>query len=205
MSRTAFDLQSRLFNIVDQGFLWFYYKGNDRERNYVQNNTLYVLCEYLGWVELLRREVEFLDLGDLERSRTLAGLIGRVDATLASDKDDWGKEFRLFRGEQRAIGERMLIESRSPEGTVYRPMGYAAFVDKLSEPAFDQWLSALRSDVDAFARNNQPNFSRLRHLQNYLVEVVRFLDDPPRRFSERQLSKLAVRGSKGASSMKEIE
>jgi hypothetical protein len=193
LSRTAFDLQSRLFNIVDQGFLWFYYKGNDRERGYVRENTVYVLCEYLGWVELLRREVEFLDLGDLERSRTLATLIGKVDATLASDRGDWSGEFRLFRGEQRAIGERMLTGSKTPEVTISRPMGYAAFVDQLSEPAFDKWVSALRSDVDTFAGNNKPNFGRLRQLQNDLIDVVRFLDDPPRRFSENQLSKLAVR------------
>jgi hypothetical protein len=193
LSRTAFDLQSRLFNIVDQGFLWFYYKGCERERAYVANNTSYVLCEYLGWIELLRREVEFLDLGDLERSRALAQLTGRIDSVLASDRDDWAKELRLFRGEQRAIGERMLIESPSPDGVALRPMGYAAFVDRIGDPKFDQWMAMVRSDVDAIALASTPNFSRLRDLQNSLVDLVKFLDDPPRRFSEIQLKKLVTK------------
>jgi len=47
---SAFDLQSRIWNIVEKGFLEIYYNG-DREdaRKYARDNTLYVFGEYLGW------------------------------------------------------------------------------------------------------------------------------------------------------------
>jgi hypothetical protein len=77
--RAAFDLQSRLYNILEQDFLRAYYRHRDAHvREYACENTLYVLAEYLGWVEIVRREVSFLDLGDEHRSRELNEQLDRV-------------------------------------------------------------------------------------------------------------------------------
>jgi hypothetical protein len=63
--QASFDLQSRIYNIAEQEFLARYYtNGTEATREYARENTLYVLAEYLGWVEILRREVRFLELGD---------------------------------------------------------------------------------------------------------------------------------------------
>jgi AAA ATPase-like protein len=54
--RAAFHLQSRVYNIVEQAFLLRYLqRGSPAEQEYACRNTMFVLAEYLGWVEMLRR------------------------------------------------------------------------------------------------------------------------------------------------------
>src|SRR4051812_25114930 len=46
--QASFDLQSRIYNIVEQGFLHTHYcNGTDSEKEYARENTLYVLADYL--------------------------------------------------------------------------------------------------------------------------------------------------------------
>jgi hypothetical protein len=45
----TFDLQSRLFNILQLGFLQIYYHRSPADKEYAINNTLYVIGEYCGW------------------------------------------------------------------------------------------------------------------------------------------------------------
>ena len=78
--RAAFDLQSRIYNIVGQGFLHRYLQlGDPPNQEYACRNTMFVVAEYLGWVmEILRRGVQFLDLGDVRRNQLL---VERLEAT----------------------------------------------------------------------------------------------------------------------------
>jgi hypothetical protein len=74
----AFDLQSRLYNIVAKDFLVRYCGEQDQtSRTYAVENTLYVLAEY-GWVEIVRREIRFLDLGEARASSLLRRFHGDV-------------------------------------------------------------------------------------------------------------------------------
>lgn len=57
----AFDLQSRIFNIVDQFFLRAYFlHGSEEERAYAKRSTVFVFAQYLAWMEIVRRRVQFL-------------------------------------------------------------------------------------------------------------------------------------------------
>jgi hypothetical protein len=69
---SAFDLQSRLFNIINLNFFnrW-YVRGTAAEKEYAVENTLYVIAEYLGWVEIFRRDIQFLDLGVIRKNHLL--------------------------------------------------------------------------------------------------------------------------------------
>ena len=61
----AHTLQGRLFNIMAQNFLGMYLNHPDpEERRYARDYTVYAIAEYLCWVEILRRELRFHDLGD---------------------------------------------------------------------------------------------------------------------------------------------
>lgn len=52
----AFDLQSRIFNIVDQFFLRAYFlHGSEEERAYAKRSTVFVFAQYLAWMEIVRR------------------------------------------------------------------------------------------------------------------------------------------------------
>lgn len=175
--RAAFDLQSRLYNIAEQGFLGRYHTDQDPEaRDYAVTNTLYVIAEYLGWIEILRREVRFLDLGDQQRNRAAVDLIDDVRQAFLTDRYPAG--LRLFNGQQRAIGELMSEQSTSPSDGKVRLecIGYAEFVTRLREPDFARWFARLRTDIDAMADASPAELERLVALQNALVDVVEFLD-----------------------------
>jgi hypothetical protein len=177
--RAAFDLQSRLYNIVEQSFLTDYYSSEDAEaRHYACENTLYVIAEYLGWVEILRREVRFLDLGDELSNRKWVLHLDAIRHTLLTDDYD-DPTLRLFNGQQRAIGEIMAEPAASSaqggEGRL-QCIGYAAFVARQSKPEFARWFAQLRIDVGVLASEPEGHLDRLVALQHQLVELIDFLD-----------------------------
>ncbi|MGI3198867.1 hypothetical protein ACRJ4W_10070 [Streptomyces sp. GLT-R25] len=60
----AFDQQSRLFNVLDRRyFAMFLTQGTEEDAELARRSTIFVIAEYLGWVEILRRDVQLLDLG----------------------------------------------------------------------------------------------------------------------------------------------
>lgn len=69
-----YDLQSRLFNILRGGVLTFITGGDQRERSYVIDNTVFLIGQYLCWTELTRREIQYIDLGKDEETRRLQRL-----------------------------------------------------------------------------------------------------------------------------------
>jgi predicted ATPase len=93
--RAAFHLQRRVYNIVEQAFLLRYLqRGSPAEQEYACRNTMFVLAEYLGWVEMLRRGVQFLDLGDVQRNQQLSE---RLEASAPSSRPTMGSGPRRFR------------------------------------------------------------------------------------------------------------
>lgn len=182
----AFDLQSRLFNIVAQGFLVRYRAEQDQQaRKYAIENTLYVLAEYLGWVEIVRREIRFLDLGEEPANRQWVSTLERVRDTLA--RDDLDPVLRVFRGDQRAIGEVMTV---SGEGERRECRGYASFAQELQEPGFARWFDGLQADIELLAREPDLHQERAVLLQNALVDVLDVLDPHGARFGAERRTRL---------------
>ncbi|HIK17920.1 MAG TPA: hypothetical protein IGS53_21890 [Leptolyngbyaceae cyanobacterium M33_DOE_097] len=135
--RSANDLQSRLFNIHRNHVLSNFEQKSISEQDYLLNNTLYVVAEYFGWVEILRREVQFLDLGDLELNRHLSELLVSITKAFGTNQiyssNISNPIFQLFHGEQRAIGE-IMMKPRSAEQIIgYECIGYATFMQKMNE------------------------------------------------------------------------
>src|SRR5262249_13953061 len=70
LARAAYDLQSRLYNVIKSNFLTAYLKnGDERTHSYAIKNTLFVIAQYFAWTELVRREIQFIDLGADEKTR----------------------------------------------------------------------------------------------------------------------------------------
>src|SRR3954464_3891168 len=64
------DLRGRIQTILADNFLErFLVNGDDGMRLYARRHTMFTLAEYLGWVEIVRRCVGFLDLGDHKRNQ----------------------------------------------------------------------------------------------------------------------------------------
>ncbi len=75
----AYNLQSRLYNIVQLHYLAVYLRcGDPDQERYARDYTVYVLAEYLCWAEIIRRDLRFLDLGSEEGNREL---VRKLDAT----------------------------------------------------------------------------------------------------------------------------
>jgi hypothetical protein len=146
----------------------------------VVNSTLFVVAQYLAGAEALRRGVQFLDLGDVERNRELV-------STRFTDP-----LFRIFRVEQRAIGEVMLepSETGQPVDMPWQCLGYASFCSKVEhDEEFGSWFTRLDNDIRAFADGQKPGRARLAALQNSLMDLTNFLDDPPLRFPQGLLTR----------------
>lgn len=184
--RAAFDLQSRLYNIVTHDFLGTYYlRGTPSEKQYAFENTLYVVGEYFGWVEVMRREIQFLNLRDIAQNRELARCLDLIAGTFLALRPD--TTLRVFRGEQRAIGEVMM--ATLPSGA-RECIGYAAFVTRRDDPAFSRWFEKLGDDVELLAAEPGRHLERAIALQQVLIDLLEFLDPVHQYFPDSQRSKL---------------
>ncbi len=188
LMHASYDLQSRIYGIVRRGFLARYYtRGSEAEKEYAVENTVFLVAQFLGWTEAIRDGIQFLDLEASDRTRELRRLQDEISGHFRSDVLPGG--FRLFAGEQRAVGELML----SREGAAVRCMGFAAFVHGRT-PAIDHWLDLLRSDIHAMASDPKPFEPRLLALQHALVDLLAFLDPTFIRFPPERRKKVQSAG-----------
>ncbi len=179
-------LQSRLYNVVNQDYFGrFLHCGDPREERYARDYTVYVLAEYLCWVEIIRRELRFLDLGDVERNRTLLAHLVQTQYTVQTTT--MALPLRVFRGPQRAIAEVMMIATNATEGPRTEALGYAAFCHRLdTDSEFAGWFDRLRTqDIDAVAAHESGADTRLIMLQHDLVDLMDFLDPKAIRIPQR--------------------
>jgi hypothetical protein len=128
--RSAYELQSRLYNILVQHLLQIYFTGqdsNDRTRSYVVNHTAFVISQYLCWTEIVRRDIQYIDLGrndsaSTDRTRNLTKLQNSISDTFLDDR--LGPTLRLFTGEQEATGETLRQQNKDR----WDCMGYDTFL-----------------------------------------------------------------------------
>ena len=168
----AYNLQSRLYrtaasDIVDRLLV----NGDPHERQYFEQNTLFVLDQYFAWTEIIRREIQFLDLGEIEKTRKLAELQDHIFDLWQKESDGFGTAFRIFAGEQRAIGERMI--RKTSRGLECK--GYGEFSDRFAAGQFPE-IARLSRDVTVLATNLQAAKPRLIAVQRALIDLLDFLD-----------------------------
>jgi hypothetical protein len=177
----AFDLQSRVYNIVTRQFLSVYQQsGAAAHKAYARRNTLYLFAQYFAWVEIIRRSVHFIDLGSARENREIVNHLSGISGVLTSGSFP-DLLFLVFRGDQRAIGE-IMIESQSSEELGC--MGYAAFCAKLdTEEPFSNWFKTLMKDIDELVVDETPR-PRLITLQHRLIDLINFLDPDSIRFPD---------------------
>jgi hypothetical protein len=169
-------LQSRIYNIIAQDYLARYlHCGDPEEERYARDYTLYAIAEYLCWVEILRRELRFLDVGDVAGNRQLLAHLTTTQVTFQNNRVT--SPFCVFRGRQRAIAEIMMTPTGAAEGPRNECVGYATFCQRLDiDPSFAMWFATLRADVDVVARSTAAENVRLVRLQHDLIDLIDFLD-----------------------------
>ena len=184
LGRAAYELQSRIFNIVKNGFLTAYLVApDDRARSYAIDHTVFVVAQYFAWTELIRREIQFIDLGADGETRHLAQLQHEIYAAWQTDR--FPTPLRVFGGEQHAIGERMIREG--PRGP--QCMGFASFLDYLKGSP-DPLICAVRADIESLGIHLAEAIPRLTQLQHSLIDLVVFLDPEAVRFPQKNRTKI---------------
>ena len=200
----AFDLQSRIYNILrgfddsrrpgGKGVLQaFLVEGTDRQANYFKRSTAFVFAEFLGWIEIFRRDLQFLDLGDSKTNRHTMFLLVTISETLSAASTSETECFRIFRTDQRALGELMIDPDSKPGER--RCLGYAAFCSALeSGGASAEWIRELIDHVELAAREPGMAQGRLARLQHQLIDMMDLLDPDGQRFPSKQRSRFASKG-----------
>jgi hypothetical protein len=183
-------LQSRIFNILAQNYLGkFLHCGDADEERYARDYTVFVLAEYLCWVEIVRRELRFLDLGDVVRNRDLLAQLYTIQLTIQHDKAP--PRLRVFRGKQRAIAELMMVPTGAADGPRSECRGFAAFSRALDDdPVFAAWFAPLHADVQQLVGAGPEEHARLVLLQRQLIELIDFLDPEHTRLPTPHRAKL---------------
>lgn len=163
LAAAAYDLQSRLYNILNMRF--FARFGGDHERSdLAEETTLFRIAQYFGWTELLRRDIQFLSFPEEQATRQVIGLQSAITQRFATSGK--GEQLMIWADEQRAIGERMIVI----EHDRVLCAGYARFHDEYTE-RYAPWCERLRGELHATASGD-----RLRDVQHLLCELVETLD-----------------------------
>jgi hypothetical protein len=187
----AFDLRTMLYSWVELNTLHkFHQEPSMRAKAYL-DWSVFAVCQYLGWVEIFRRGIQFIDLGHDQRNQELFSHIHAVTRAFSSSGLD-GEELSLLRNEQRAIGEAMTLST----GTRDEPADCLAFTTfqllLAYEPDFARWISPVQDGVDKLAALESARTERVVMVQNRLSELIEFLDPKRVRFPSRLRDRLAL-------------
>jgi hypothetical protein len=184
--RSAYDLQSRLYNILMTDFVGRYLRGGSgRRQQYALCNTVFLMAQYFAWTEIIRTAIQFVDLGDNEQTRRLARLQSRIFELFTTH--EFEPLFQVFAGEQRALGERMIRQGESGPECI----GYGAFLEQSNgEGGFHPIATYIMGDLEALEDQPLVAKRRLTEVQNALIDLLDFLDPQFVRFDEATRSKV---------------
>ena len=175
LTLAAYDLQSRLWGLVQQNLLR--YSGDENKKDLVYVYTAFLVGQYLSWTYILRRQAQFLRFSTDKTNTQLDLILGKITNEFSLDKFQEEGPFMLWRGQQMAIGELM---TQAQEGGQLYCMGFALFASKYhSDPEFKKWFEPIESGinvlVDTSAHGDSVANYRLRRLQHLLVDLILLL------------------------------
>lgn len=147
-------------------------------QRYKLESSIYRLCAFLGWLELYRQDLVFLDSGERIRNTNVEAVLKRVRSILgdghlnaAQDWEEWSDAL-IFREEQRAIGERMIAVRRESRTVV----GYAAFCELYRSGVEATWFSIAERFLLDLREIMDFRRTRIRLVTMGLIDLVEVLD-----------------------------
>ncbi len=186
---SALELRKRLSNIVKLIHLIEIETGwlNRKDKSdYYFLSTIFVICQFLGWVQILRKTLIYLD--SLSNSRTKSYTYG-LDAVISSfsnpaltekepaSSPDESEDKWIFSIWTQAIGDQMIVS----ENGNYRVLSFGEFTKRVKEEKeFREWIEpvyklfdrikegelryrrvvAIHAIVNAFIEMNDPKYLR---------------------------------------------
>ena len=147
-------------------------------------SSVYRFCAFLGWLELYRQEIVFLDSGHLSRNKAMESSLANIRSDIADGHlnraDDWSSwdDHLVFREELRAIGEAMIFVDAANRQNV---IGYRRFCEIYvgnSDPARKSWFDVAALFLLDLPKSTAQNFRliRLRRTFLHLIDLLEALD-----------------------------
>lgn len=153
---------------------------NERDhhgRDYFRVNTAFVVAQYFGWTELLRRRVV---VGD-QKAHFDRELWRALEAVQIAFAEADAGAFLVLPGEQRAIGELMLHEHSDADS--YPVVGYAEFAARYADDeVIRRWMASVAEGTDRVLSGDVP--VRVVRIQRALIDVMELLD-PSEKYTPR--------------------
>ncbi len=145
-------------------------------RKYRLVSMVYRLCALLGWLELYRQDVTFLDIGKERINSQFRSEQEKLEGYLADGQLNLRRwhDLLIFREEQRAIGEGMIGRTDSIRSVI----GYAAFCDLFDKASTDEklwWLRVSRNFLLDLKDEKDFRRDRLRGMRQHLQNMVELL------------------------------
>ena len=165
----------------------------DLPSRYYFLSTLYVVGQFFGWRQILRRTVVYLDFASVKESRQFEKFLRAVDdsftspglfdrsATGAPDRsaDRWVVSFGL-----QAIGDLMILR----EEQEMRTLEYVTFDQRFNQPdnaEFRKWFVPLERMFAGLRAKDDPRFQRIVAAYSFLDAFVNFNDPHHLRTKQR--------------------
>lgn len=180
----AFELQSRLYNVLAADFLYY---ADHKDPSYVENvrfYTAFLFGQFFGWKEILRKEMHYLNFREGVEETLLLEKLDAVENYFSSDHLVSDSSFMIFKGEQRAIGEFMMVYNDAIKS--YECRSYSSFTEALKEESFQKWMKPLsqhiESSIKEYEEQGEFESERLMLIQSVLIDIIDILDPGKNRF-----------------------
>lgn len=137
------------------------------------NSTLYLFGQYFCWARMLEEELNFELFESQKEKDDFFRAMKFVSTSLSTFPPDYscrGKDFQIFRLQQRVIGELcMVIDVNQKRGVI----SYANFLKKLEDEddSFKQNFSPLRNLLEDISPASECRWKRLLAMSIALEEL----------------------------------
>lgn len=180
---SAYELQRRINNIMVGGLFYYADSSNESYSNNVRYYTMFLVSQFFAWKEILRKEMHYLDFSEGKEEIRILENLESLETLFSSDRV--GDEmFMIFRGEQRAIGECMIVYNE--ETSTYECIGYSKFIELLENEKCKNWFKILIEKMDKaiaeYEKYNEFNSKRLLKIHDKLIDLLNTLDPDLKRF-----------------------
>lgn len=148
---------------------------------YKLTTTVYRFCSFFAWLELYRRDIVFLNSGHDDLNRRLDSCILNIRDDIAqgglNEANDWHNwtDILVFREEQRAIGEMMIVTDDKTKVV----MGYGKFsalFNSSSKSDQSPWIQVATSFFLDPKNKKDFRLIRIKRMIVHLVELIELLD-----------------------------
>lgn len=180
---SAYELQGRIHNIIVRELFSYANSSNESYSNNVRYYTMFLVSQFFAWKEILRKEMHYLDFCKGKEEILILEDLESLETSFASDLIE-DEVFMIFRGEQRAIGECMIVYNK--EILTYECIGYSKFIELLENEKSEKWFTILTENIDRallqYEEHNEFYSKRLFEIHNKLIDLLNTLDPDLKRF-----------------------